>query len=114
MGALALAAFTYALYGSTLGLEAARTLVFTILVWTQVIQAGIWRSDVKTQIELGLFSNRPLLAAICVSVMLQIVIISFEPLRYAFGVTALSLQEWIVAAGLALLPVPVLEWLKRT
>jgi Ca2+-transporting ATPase len=70
MATLALAAFMYALYGTDMGLERARTLVFTILMWTQVFQAGIWRSDVKTQMELGLFTNRPLTAAILVSVML--------------------------------------------
>ncbi|HEX6531520.1 MAG TPA: HAD-IC family P-type ATPase, partial [Nitrospira sp.] len=113
MGILSLAAFMYALYGTDMGLERARTLVFTILVWTQVFQAGIWRSDVKTQMELGLFTNRPLSVAILVSVMLQGIILLFEPLHTVFAVVDLRLHEWFVALVIALLPVPVLEWLKK-
>ena len=113
MGTLSLAGFVYALYGSEIGLDGARTLVFTVLVWTQLFQAGIWRSDVKTQIDLGILTNRPLIAAIVISMTLQILIVILEPLRYVFGVTDLRLQDWIVAAALALLPVPLLEWLKK-
>ena len=112
MGALAIGAFVYALYGSDTGLESARTLVFTILVFTQLFQAGIWRSDVKTQIELGIFTNRPLLTAILVSVTLQIAILTYEPLHAVFAVTDLNANEWIGALVVALLPIPVLEWHK--
>jgi len=112
MGALAMGAFAYALYGSDTGLESARTLVFTILVFTQLFQAGIWRSDVKTQIELGIFTNRPLLTAILVSVTLQIAILTYEPLHAVFAVTDLNANEWIGVLLVALLPIPVLEWRK--
>jgi len=100
------------LYGSDTGLESARTLVFTILVFTQLFQAGIWRSDVKTQIELGIFTNRPLLTAILVSVTLQIAILTYEPLHAVFAVTDLNANEWIGVLLVALLPIPVLEWRK--
>jgi len=113
MGALALAAFMYALYGCDMGLDRARTLVFTILVWTQLLQAGIWRSDVKTQMELGLFTNRPLNAAIVISLILQGAILIFEPLHSVFSVVDLRPQEWFAALVVAWLPVPVLEWLKK-
>ena len=113
MGALALGVFSYALYGTDTGLDGARTLVFTLLVLTQLFQAGIWRSDVKTQMDLGLLTNRPLIAAILLSVMLQLVIQMFEPLHSVFGVTDLRFHEWFGAVAVALLPVPVLEWLKR-
>ena len=112
MGALAMGAFVYALYGSNTGLESARTLVFTILVLTQLFQAGIWRSDVKTQTELGLFTNRPLLTAVLVSVMLQVAILTYQPLHAVFAVADLNAHEWIVAMVVALLPIPVHEWLK--
>jgi Ca2+-transporting ATPase len=113
MGTLALAAFMYALYDSDMGLERARTLVFTILVWTQLFQAGLWRSDVKTQGELGLFTNRPLVAAILFSVLLQVGIVAFEPLHPVFAVVGLRPQEWLGALAVAMLPVPLLEWLKK-
>ena len=113
MGTLSLAAFVYALHGGGMGLERARTLVFTILVWTQVLQAGIWRSDVKTQMELGLFTNRPLNAAILVSLMLQSIILIFEPLPSVFAVVELRPHEWLIALVVAWLPVPLLEWLKK-
>ena len=112
MGALVLAVFSYSLYGTDVGLAGARTLVFTILVLTQLFQSGIWRSDVKTQIELGPFSNRPLLAAIFVSVVLQIVILVYEPLHSVFGVVDLNPYQWIGALTASLLPIPLLEWLK--
>ena len=113
MATLALAAFVYALYDSDMGLESARTLIFTVLVWTQLFQAGIWRSDVKTQMELGIFTNPQLIAAILVSVTLQCIILIFEPLHSVFGVADLKPQEWFVALVIAWLPVPLLEWLKK-
>jgi Ca2+-transporting ATPase len=113
MAALALAAFAYALYVSDIGLQGARTLVFTILVWTQLFQAGIWRSDVKTQTELGLLTNRPLFAAVLLSLILQIVIVTIDPLHSVFAVVDLRTQEWFGALAVALLPVPLHEWLKK-
>jgi Ca2+-transporting ATPase len=112
MGVLGLLVFSYALDGTNIGLAGARTLVFTILVLTQLFQAGIWRSDTKTQIELGPFSNTPLLAAIVLSVVLQIVILEFEPLHSVFGVVDLNVYQWIGALIVACLPIPFLEWLK--
>ena len=113
MAALALAAFMYALDETDMGLEGARTLVFTILVWTQLFQAGLWRSDVNTQMELGVFTNRPLVAAVLFSMILQIVIVTFEPLHSTFAVVDLAPEAWFGAFVASLLPVPLHEWLKK-
>jgi Ca2+-transporting ATPase len=113
MAIVALGTFAYALYETDIGLQGARTLVFTILVWTQLFQAGIWRSELKTQIELGLLTNKPLIAAIILSLALQTVIVAFEPLHEVFAVENLRPHEWFAVLVVSLLPVPLLEWMKK-
>jgi hypothetical protein len=46
-------------------------------------------------------------------VLLQVVIVAFEPLHPVFAVVGLRPQEWLGALAVAMLPVPLLEWLKK-
>jgi Ca2+-transporting ATPase len=112
MGALALGAFAWALSYSDMGLERARTMLFTILVLTQLFQSGVWRSERTGWLALGVFSNRPLVGAIILSAGLQAAILAAEPLHPVFGVDDLRPQDWVLAGAVAVLPVPLLEWLK--
>jgi Cation transporting ATPase, C-terminus len=59
-----------------------------------------------------LLSNRPLVGAILLSTGLQAAILAAEPLHPVFGAADLRPQDWLVAVAVAVLPVPVLEWLK--
>src|SRR5581483_2537028 len=112
MAAIGLAVFIAALYAADMSLESSRTVMFTVLVLTQLFQAPIWRSDRLTLAELGLFSNRPLIGAIAVSAALQIVILTAEPLHPIFQVADLTLGQWVAAVAIAFMPVPLWEWLK--
>jgi Ca2+-transporting ATPase len=92
MAAGTLAVFVQAHAGK--GIVPARTMAFTTMAMFQVFNALNCRSRDKSLFRLGLFSNRYLLLAMVVSVLLQVGTTLLPFMQRAFGTTALSLQEW--------------------
>jgi Ca2+-transporting ATPase len=62
--------------------------------------------------QLGLFSNPYLLAAIVVSVVLQIGTVTLPGVRQVFGVDELPSWDWWLIFALALAPVTIVELTK--
>ncbi len=81
-------------------LVSARTAAFTVLVLAQLVNTVNARSDV-TSIRGQLLVNRWLVAAVALSLSLQVAIVQWRPLNEPFGTTPLGLTDWLVAAGLA-------------
>jgi magnesium-transporting ATPase (P-type) len=81
-------------------LTTARTGAFTALVLAQLFNTFNARSDTET-IWGRIFSNWWLLAAIAVSIGLQVAVVYLPFLNDAFGTAPLSLADWLLAAGLA-------------
>jgi len=83
---------------------AARTLAFITLVLTQMFFA------LSLQYEhYGIFSkksweNRFLVASVVVAILLQIILISWEPMSEIFHLSQINMQDWDVVIFLALLP----------
>jgi len=75
----------------------AQTIAFTALVVFEIVRLQI----IRQQYGLGLLTNKWLLVAVGVSILLQFAIL-YTPLSAFFGVVALSLADWleIVIAGL--------------
>jgi len=69
-----------------------RTMMMMTIIGFEVFFAFTCRSN-KTLREVGLFSNKWLIYAILIMVVLQIVLI-YTPLAPLFGVATLSLKEW--------------------
>lgn len=100
------------IYGSTLrsgGHEAARSLTFTFLVFTELFRSFACRSEERTFFELGPKSNLFQIAAVALPLLFQIWI-PYSPLfREVFAVEPLSLNSALGLVGLTLIPVSVLE-----
>jgi len=106
--------FTWAL-NSGRSLEEAMTLTFVSLVLIQFFKAYNFRSDRHSVLDRP-FANKWLNLSIVWEIALLLVIFAVPFLRNAFGITVLSVQEWMILGGLAFTIVPVLElakWMER-
>lgn len=126
IGLLSLAAFFYGLsqHGYELGsgmlsgealkaaLPYARTMAFVVLAASQLFYALSMRNFTKSIFKIGVFSNLFLIGSIVVGLLLQLVVITVPGLSTAFGVHNLSLSEWGIVIGLALVPLIVNEIIK--
>jgi Ca2+-transporting ATPase len=83
------------------GLEEARTIAFTMLVAFQWFNALNARSDQQSLFKLGVFSNRLLLAAIGLAVLLQVMVIYAPPFQKLFYTVPLALEDWGVVVLIA-------------
>lgn len=93
-------------------IDQARTLVFCVVVYGELFRALAARSRIWTFWQLRPETNPYLFAAVCISVLLQISIITLPFARPVFEVTSHSYGEWILLALLALMPVTVIELVK--
>lgn len=119
IGALTLLAFYIGLheYGYTLGssdipddiLTYARTMAFVVLAASQLFYSLSMRHSTKSIFAVGFFSNRYLIAAIIVGLLLQLMVISIPFLSEAFKLQMLSLRDWSIVLCLAITPLIVKE-----
>ncbi len=122
IGLLTLIAFYYGLWehGYVLGSDTipeegityARTMAFVVLAASQLFYSLSMRNSRKSILKIGLFTNKLLIGAIIVGILLQLVVISIPFLAKAFGVHNLSLQDWGLVICLSLIPFLVNEILK--
>jgi Ca2+-transporting ATPase len=106
---IAMLAFVYCLYGMDLSLDRARTLTFTIIVLSQLVHSLNCRNDRQSVFAVGLLTNKPLLWAIGVSVLLQVFIVLIPSVRSIFKVTSFDAAHWLLAFVIGLLPVVGME-----
>lgn len=122
IGTLTLAAFYFGLreYGYSLGaqnipenvLTYARTMAFVVLATSQLFYSLTMRNPSKSILQVGLFSNKYLVGAIIIGIILQIGVISVPFLASAFKVQQLSLGDWDLVMILSLIPLIVNEIIK--
>ncbi|KAF1086782.1 Calcium-transporting ATPase [Sporotomaculum syntrophicum] len=103
MALLTLAVFSLAyLVGNNL--DAARTMAFNTLVFVQLFYVFSCRSEHLTIRELGITSNPQLVWAVLISTLLQLSINYLPFLQPVFHTVPLSLSQWLIIFGAALLP----------
>jgi Ca2+-transporting ATPase len=106
---VAAAGFAWAHGGDPERLPHARAIAFSITAYAQLFYAFAFRSWHRTLPEVGLFSNRPLLAAVVIASALQFLIVEFPFVGPFFGVERPVGGDWWVVAALALTPVTLIE-----
>jgi Ca2+-transporting ATPase len=74
-------------------LRHAQTMAFTVLMFFQLFNLFNARSDERTAFR-GLFANRWLVAAIALSVILQVCVVHAPWLQRAFSTESLSASDW--------------------
>lgn len=76
-----------------------QTIVFNVLCLCQMGHVLAIRSENRSLFEIGLFSNRPLIASVLIGVLLQFVITYVPFLQPVFHTEALSLKEFLIVIG---------------
>jgi Ca2+-transporting ATPase len=82
-------------------IEKLQTLIFTLVVFSEMFNAFNWRSDRYSVFSLGLFTNKPLVYAVMTTIILQLIVIYVPFFQNAFGTVPLSLSDWEVILPLA-------------
>ena len=92
---------------SAMGIEAGQTMAFMILSLSQIVQSFNMRSN-HSLFKIGPFTNKKLNGAAALSLLLVLIIL-FTPLRVAFGLDLLPAYMYLIALGLILVPLVVME-----
>jgi Ca2+-transporting ATPase len=90
-------------------LDHVRTATFCTVAFAQLFFSIGCRSPRRTMPELGLFSNPYLLAAIVISVVLQVGTVTVPGVRRVFGIDELPTWDWWLILAIALAPVTIVE-----
>jgi Ca2+-transporting ATPase len=90
-------------------LAAARTAAFCTAALSQLFFAMACRSSRRTMLQVGFLRNPALVVAMIASALLQIALVALAPLRALFETASLSAANWVLVAGMSLLPVTVVE-----
>ena len=119
IGTLTLAAFYFGLteFGHGIfsndipdrDLEYARTMAFVVLASSQLFYSISLRHDTKSIFQIGLFSNKYLIGAIVVGLILQMSVIEIDALAAIFKCVDLSTSDWQMVFVFACMPLVVNE-----
>jgi Ca2+-transporting ATPase len=93
-----------------------QTIAFTTLCLSQMGHVMAIRSDYKSIFQIGVFSNRPMLLALVLTILLQLLIIYVPVLNYIFKTSPLSFTELaivIAASSIVFWVVEIEKWTKR-
>jgi len=97
---------TYILHHNWQGVDVqtAETMAFVTLSLAELFRAYTVRSERASLFRIGIFSNRYMQYAVGLSIGLLLLVINIPFLQPIFNTHFLSLREWSVVVGLALLP----------
>lgn len=106
------AAIGFAIVRKTGTEDAARSVAFSIMAFSQLGFSLACRSFKLTMPELGFFTNPYLLGAIGTSALLQIAVLTLPLAQPIFHSVAFDLRLWLLVLGLSLIPGTATEVLK--
>jgi Ca2+-transporting ATPase len=92
--------------------EYARTMAFMVLVMCQLFFSLAVRNSSKSIFQIGIFSNKYLVGAIVLGVLLQLIVIGIPVMQRAFHLQMLDLEGWLIAISLGLVPLLINEIVK--
>ena len=112
LGMIALGAFSYSLYGLQQDLGQARTVAFTVMVTAQLVHAFNCRSDRWSLFQLGIGTNRALLAAFVLSLAVQVAVLTVPFIQPIFKVEPVPVEDWVLMGAMGMLTFVVMEIVK--
>ncbi|MEO8046100.1 MAG: cation-translocating P-type ATPase [Nitrospirota bacterium] len=112
LGVIALGAFSYSLYGLHQELDQARTVAFTVLVVAQLVHVFNCRSERLSLFQLGVWTNRPLVWAFLLSLVVQVAVLTIPAVATIFKVVPLPIEDWVLMGAMGMLPFLLMELVK--
>jgi Ca2+-transporting ATPase len=113
MGAVTLAVQAWAIHSLNAHWQ---TMAFTVLCFSQLGHVMAIRSDCESIFKIGVFSNKPMLLALCITVGLQLMIIYTPFFNHIFRTQPLSLYELTMTIALSSIvfwAVELEKWIKN-
>ena len=110
MAAILLPTFNWAYQNK--GLPYAQTMIFTTLVMFEMFNAFNCRSERESLLKVGPFSNRWLVVAVAISILMQLTVIYIPSFRMVFDTVALSITDWLIIIPLSSFPLIATELVK--
>jgi Ca2+-transporting ATPase len=92
--------------------QTAETMAFVTLSLCELFRAYTVRSERLSVFTLGIFSNKYMQAAVGVSIILLLLVVSVPFLQPVFNTHFMAPNEWLVVLGLALIPAVSEEFTK--
>ena len=93
LGLIALGAFSYSLYGLHQEIDQARTVAFTVMVVAQLVHVFNCRSERLSLFQLGVGTNRALVWAFLLSLVVQVAVLTVPVVRPIFKVAPLPIDR---------------------
>ena len=112
LGLIALGVFSYSLYGLHRELDQARTVAFTVMVVAQLVHVFNCRSDRLSLFQLGVGTNRALVWAFLLSLVVQVAVLTVPAAAPVFKIASLPVEDWALIGIMALLPLVIMESIK--
>ncbi len=91
------------------GPQAAMTMTFAVISFSQLVHALNQRSDTESFFARGNGHNPVLFLTIAASALIMVLLLFVPPLQAFFDLTYLSWDAYLVCAALALAPLPIVE-----
>ncbi len=116
LGLIALGAFSYSLYGLHQELDQARTVAFTVMVVAQLVHVFNCRSERLSLFQLGVGTNRALVWAFLLSLVVQMAVLTIPAVAPIFKVVSVPIEDWALMGGMGVLPFMIMEgikWIRR-
>jgi len=110
IGIITLLAFTIG--NNMFGLEVGRTMAFATMSMLELIHAFNVRTD-ESIFSIGFFTNKYMCLAVAVGSVLQIGVITIEPIAKIFKVIPLTPLAWIIVMLLSISPLIIVEIQKQ-
>ncbi|MBA4055069.1 MAG: ATPase, partial [Marivirga sp.] len=98
MGAICLSVQAWAMQNGNAHWQ---TMVFNVLCLGQMAHVMAIRSEYRSLFQQGLFSNIPLLGAVVLTFVLQLIVIYWKPANAIFNTEPLQLNELLICVGAA-------------
>ena len=93
----------------SMDLGKAQTVAFTTLVMFQMFAVMSSRTLYPSFKHLNPFSNMWLFGAVCLSILIQVSVIYWQPLQTIFGTVSLSYLDWLKIIGVSSLGFILME-----
>jgi len=93
-----------------------QTMVVSVMTFSQLAHVLAIRSENESLVKQGLLSNKPLLAAVLFTVVLQLAIIYFHAMNSLFGtrpLRAVELASALLIGSVILFAVEIEKWIRR-
>lgn len=97
---------------SKFGLEVGRTMAFVSLSMLELVHSFNLRSD-ESIFNIGIFTNKYLVGAFVLGLILQVIVVITPPLASIFNVVPLNIVQWMYVCIISLAPVIIMEVKKK-